>query len=392
MDQADAATLQSLTNRFTLDGSTELETQLSEICHKVKESIAQVIPPERFELLLLGGGYGRGEGGVLRTEEGDRPYNDLEFYLFLHGPALLMQKLYGGKIHQLAEHLSFSAGVEIEVKIISLAKLQRSPVTMFYYDLLSGHKCLHGDEELLKNCLHHRAAHRIPLYEATRLLMNRCSGLLFSAEKLARPQFGEAEADFVFRNISKAKLALGDVILAARGEYHWSCRERHKRLAKLELHPELPLEEITIFHREGVDFKLRPTQSTAPREELKSLHGEVAGLSASVWLWLESRRLKTTFRTIRDYALNPQCKCPETLKFKNALINWKEFGVGSVFGPHSGYYPRERLLTTLPLLLWEPKTTTDPALLNKIQTELRTDAIDFGRLVAAYETIWKRFN
>ena len=31
-------------------------------------------------------------------------------------------------------------------------------------------------------------------HEATRLLMNRCSGLLFSAERLARPEFGNADA------------------------------------------------------------------------------------------------------------------------------------------------------------------------------------------------------
>src|SRR5947199_6504474 len=104
---------------------------------------------------------------------------------------------------------------------------------MFYYDLVSGHRLVHGTDEWLGQCEHHRAAHRIPLHEATRLLMNRCSGLLFAQERLARVPFSAEDADFVGRNLAKAKLAFGDVVLAMRGQYHWSCRERQKRLKKL---------------------------------------------------------------------------------------------------------------------------------------------------------------
>jgi hypothetical protein len=43
-----------------------------------------------------------------------------------------------------------------------------------------------GNEPLLAGCEHHRAADKIPPYEATRLLMNRSSGLLFAWERLRR--------------------------------------------------------------------------------------------------------------------------------------------------------------------------------------------------------------
>ena len=96
-----------------------------------------------------------------------------------------------------------------------------------------------------------------------------------------------------------------------------------------------------------------------------------------------------TFATARDYALSNINKCPETSTLRNRLVNLRAFGPA---GLASGRYPRERLLTTLPLLLWEKTALTNPDLLAKIQTQLRTTATDLAGLVAAYSVIWGRFN
>ena len=71
--------------RFTVDGSAGLEQQLARICEKARAELLALFPPDKLEAVLLGGGYGRGEGGVLITQAGDQPYNDLEFYVFLRG-------------------------------------------------------------------------------------------------------------------------------------------------------------------------------------------------------------------------------------------------------------------------------------------------------------------
>src|SRR6266571_2140097 len=80
------------TPRFTVDGSVELERQLARICKSVLAGVQSVVPGEKLEAILLGGGYGRGEGGVLKTESDDRPYNDLEFYVCLRGNVWLNEQ------------------------------------------------------------------------------------------------------------------------------------------------------------------------------------------------------------------------------------------------------------------------------------------------------------
>src|SRR5690242_15511535 len=110
--------------RFTVDGSDDLESCLSQLCADIADSVQKLIPQGCLEALLLGGGYGRGEGGVLRTPAGeDALYNDLEFYLLLKGPPALNEYRYGAAIQDLAHKFSAEAGVEVEIKILSVAKL-----------------------------------------------------------------------------------------------------------------------------------------------------------------------------------------------------------------------------------------------------------------------------
>src|SRR5438552_671320 len=99
--------------RFTLDGSEELERRLAGTCDTVLAEVLALVSPERLEGLVLGGGYGRGEGGVLETEKGDEPYNDLEFYVFLRGPNWWNERQFGPALNSLAHSLSSAAGVDV---------------------------------------------------------------------------------------------------------------------------------------------------------------------------------------------------------------------------------------------------------------------------------------
>ena len=379
--------------RFTIDGSDELEARLATTCSKVLSGLQSTIPASKLEAVLLGGGYGRGEGGVLKTDSGDRPYNDLEFYVCLRGNRWLNETNFGPVLHALGEELSPEAEIDVEFKIFSLEQLRRSPVNMFYYDLVMGHQWLLGDEGMLKGCEHHREAHQIPLSEATRLLMNRCSGLLFARHHLNQKPFTPVHADFTARNLAKAQLAFGDVILTAHGQYHWSCRERHGRLKKFSAREELPwLSEIQCHHAAGVEFKLHPRKADADASELAIQHSDLVNLGLKLWLWLESRRLNHAFASADDYASSPLNKCAETNGWRNRLINLRTFGPASLLTRRSARYPRERLFHALALLLWEPAALDEPRLLRQWHKELNTSAIDFDGLVRAYEKLWRRFH
>ena len=379
--------------RFTIDGSPQLEAHLARTCEKIAAALHGMLPPRKLEAVLLGGGYGRGEGGVLRPPEGDRPYNDLEFYVCLRGSRLLNEKRYGHALHVLGEILTPQAGIEVEFKITSLRELATKPVSMFSYDLLAGHRWLIGREEQLARCQHHQDAGQIPLSEATRLLMNRCSGLLFAQERLERPTFTAADADFVRRNVAKAQLALGDAILVCYGQYHRSATERHARLDRIaRLENVSWLDDVLEHHAAGVDFKLHPERSTSTREALAPIHREVTNLALVAWRWIEKRRLRAAFLTPQQYVELALHKCPESFFLRNVLLNLKTLGPAGVLSTRALRHPRERILNALTLLLWEPAALGTPALLHRVRRELRTNATDFPALVARYRDLWQHVN
>lgn len=379
-------------HRYTLDGDERLERHLESTCDHISREVRALLPDSKLEGLLLAGGYGRGEGGVLRTDFGDQPYNDLEFYVFMRGNCWLNERRYSQALQALGKQVSPLAKVDVEFKLLSRDKLRRARPSMFYYDLLAGHRRCLGEQTLLAGCEHHGDPTRIPVHEATRLLLNRCSGLLFSAEHLCRPAFGRHASDFVGRNLAKAQLGLGDALLAASNQYHWNCRERHRRLAQLRL-PGLAQYHETLHrhHGEGVAFKLHPIRSRLSREALATQHLELSLLAQRVWLWLESQRLGIRFSTTQQYALSTGDKCPETLALRNRLVNARNFGPLRALSLSGSRYPRERLLRALPLLLWERHVLADEWLLAAVQRELSTNTTLFSGLVEAYEKLWHRF-
>ncbi len=354
-----------MNSRFTRDGSPALEQQLADVCELVREGIFAIVPDAKLEGIALAGGYGRGEGGVLRTEEGDQPYNDLEFFVFIRGSTLLNDRRYKASLHELGERLTPAAGIEVEFKIISSAALRKAKPSMFYYDLVMGHRWLIGDDSLLENTEHHRDASCIPRHEVTRLLFNRCSGLLYAKARLQQNNFTPDDADFVARNIAKAQLALGDALLAAEGCYHWSCVERHQRLKADEV--------LHRHHAQGVDFKLHPQRSTLSREELAKLHAEVSALAKDLFLRLEGQRLGHPFPSASDYTSGKINKCPEQPMWKNVLQHLRTPHVALGIPQPIERHPREALLHALTEMLWISATV-------------------HRQRIQAYETLWHRFN
>lgn len=379
--------------RFTLDGGAELEQHLARTCDRIAAGIRGLIPKRKLQAILLGGGYGRGEGGVLRTEAGARPYNDLEFYVCLRGNRHLNERRFKRALHVLGEILAPQAGLEVEFKITSLRELTKSRVSMFSYDLVMGHRWLHGDDRLLAGCGHHRDAEQIPLAEATRLLMNRCSGLLFAFERLQQSDFTAADSDFIRRNIAKTELALGDALLVARHAYHWSVHERHRRLAELDRTDAMPwLDDVRQHHAAAVEFKLHPLRSTESPATLRAAHAVVSDLARKVWLWLEQQRMCARFETPRAYAESALNKFRESSRRRNVLVNFRTFGLRPLLEGRAARHPRERVFNALAMLLWEREAIPSAEGVSFLQRELQTDAKTFSAFMPAYRTLWAKVN
>jgi hypothetical protein len=299
------------------------------------------------------------------------------------------QRKYSSALCTLERELSSSSGLHVEFKLDSLQRFQAMPISMFTYDLVSAHRRLVGSEGIFHGCEHHLRSDDIPLSEATRLLYNRCSGLLLVRELLGQATLTDEQSDFIGRNLAKASLALGDAVLATRGQYHWSTQARAQRFAEMADAADVPeLSALQNHHRGGVEFKFHPKRILKGLDQFRLEHREISLLAQRVWLWIEGRRLGRSFATINEYALSEINKCPETTPGKNYLLTMRTFGPAAAIGPLAGRYPRERLFNSLPLLLWNGEVSREPEVRRHLQKQLRSTASDWAGLVAAYKEIW----
>jgi hypothetical protein len=377
-----------MNTRFTIDGSEHLEARLGEICADVVCGVTGCIPSERIEGIVLGGGYGRGEGGILRSCGIDHPYNDVEFYVFVRGNRLLATRKYAPVLNELGEALSKRAGLHVEFKIDTLARLRSAPVSMFSYDLVTAHRVVDGPENIFLGCEHHKNAAAIPASEATRLLFNRCTGLLLAKELLVDENSSPDAIDFIARNIAKAQLALGDALLTLYGLYHWSCLERHERLRAVQWRLGEYAAKVLPHHLAGLGFKLYPTRSDASLADLRADHAEVTSLAGELWLWIEGKRLNRRFQSLEEYAACEEVKCQGTPGWWNYLLNLRTFGLRAAMDSAAWRYPRERLLNALPILLWEDQ----PARCREdIRELLHAPSSEWPKLVQAYKEVWPSY-
>jgi hypothetical protein len=337
-------------------------------------------------VLALGGGYGRGEGGIFRPTPGGPPalYNDLEFYLVLREA----RAAGAARVWCDAEaHRGEAAvGIEVEFKILSAAALQGAGPSMFYYDLVAGHRPVWGAAAFLPGLLPRLGdPAQIPAHEATRLLFNRGSGLFYAQCALALRDTRVTDG-FVERNHAKCRLALADAVLALNGHYHGSCRERASRLAEPLAHlpPQWPT--LQAWHRDGVEFKLHPRHRAPATAVLRTAQEELAGTWRDVFRWVEGRRLGRTFATDEDYVTDPGRLLPEFPAAKNLVLHLRDRLRRGGALPFWTDYPRAALQRALVSALAGGETGLKPA------ANILGCGDDVAVVEGAYRNWWRYYN
>lgn len=295
------------------------------------------------EAIILGGGYGRGEGGIATDAQGAPAFfNDLDYFIFTSKPN---DPSLNEAVHRWERDESAILGIDVEGKCLPQSDLDATPGSMMFYDLVSAHTQVMGREHYLEPYLPLAQADQIATVEATRLLWNRGSGLFFAKADLAAGK----NLSIVHRNQAKAKLALGDALLTIRGKYRPYVRERQQQLqSEVGIDP-----RIIALHQEGTAFKLKPT-STPHLEELQTTQGLLTEIWRACFLEVESKRLGQTFHKPTDYTQYRGQLFPETNMGRNLLLALRDqLKRGGHLAP-SYDYPRGALQRALLSLLSEP--------------------------------------
>ena len=271
--------------------------------------------------LVLGGGYGRGEGGVsLDDEHTPAFHNDLDYFLFVDNAQAVRELR--EPISQIEAEESAHLSVDVEIQALPVSSINSQAHTLMMADLTNGHDTVFGDLSKELAVIPKDSYAHIPIREATRLLWNRGSGLYFCKQALhmhEEPEIDLASYKFIIRNLQKVYLALGDCYLLKTGNYHCRVSKRAEIIAQ---------DPSATFpnYAEAAQFKERPFFPN-PIPSKKHLEAEVdAAIHAwtQAFLELESSRLQHTFAIPADYIYFSGRLYPEESIFQNPLVHLRD--------------------------------------------------------------------
>ena len=239
--------------RYTLAADPDIETLLDRFLPEVASAIGS-LHLEKLQAVVLGGGYGRGEGGVRHTPDGGRLYNDLDFFVFADGASIHEAGRIDRELKNLSGRWEKQLGIAVDFgPVKNLTALRKVSSTLMYQELRRGWRPVWGEADP-ERWIPALEPAEIPFSEAVRLLLNRGMGLIFAGERLARKS---QEADFIVRNMNKAVLGCGDALLLAAGKYAWKCSERAAAFDRYAEENRLPAEYAEAY-RNAVRYKLEP--------------------------------------------------------------------------------------------------------------------------------------
>lgn len=238
-------------HRYTAIASAEVAELLDRTLAGIGADIDAAAIPGLLAV-LLGGGYGRGEGGVRHTALGDRPYNDLDFFVVASSAAAADG--IKAALRNIAEKWEKTLGIAVDFSYAKTPEqLRKAAGTLMFQELLRGYLPVWGKADLAE-CIPALTPEELPFTEAARLFLNRGMGLVLSGEHISRQS---DDADFIVRNLNKAILGSGDALLLAAGLYRWSATERQAAFAGYVQRAGLP-EKYATRYEQALRYKSAP--------------------------------------------------------------------------------------------------------------------------------------
>ena len=216
-----------------------LDLLVDDACAAIGREI-DALALHRLAGVVLGGGYGRGEGGA----RGHGLYNDLDFFAITEDGASAAEiAAISAALEPISKEWAEKISIDVDFTVRTPWRIRHDEERLMIQELVRGYFDVAGNKgEELFSGIRRIDASEVPWMEAARLLMNRGMGLLLAKGGMGN---GERGRDFVDRNINKCVLGAGDAKLVARHGYRWRAAERADALGD-------------ALYRSAVEWKFRP--------------------------------------------------------------------------------------------------------------------------------------
>lgn len=233
-------------HNFTIHNDDNINEKILKDLTVIKNELTRMFP-DNIIVLLLTGGFGRGEGGCIVINGDIKIINDYDIHM------ITKRRVNTEKLKDTAKKLSEILNVD-HIDIIAQPKytIRLLKNTQYGYDLKHGSYLIYGDEGIfnkLPDCS------KLSPSEIEKLLFTRAWCFLGPLEKkyfdgLITPD----EEFFLTQQLSKALLAIEEAWLIKHNDYDHSYVEKLKRIKKYDVD-----NKLLRYFEWATEFKVRPS-------------------------------------------------------------------------------------------------------------------------------------
>lgn len=309
---------------YTIDKDPRIDVKIARDQEYINSQVVDLLG-DHVHSILLCGGFGRGEGTVEVRGNEIHIVNDYDITIVLKERNRLKYARLYWKYHAPLQTLAVEVARDLRMKQVDLSLKHFSyfekptALKVENYEVKHGHVLTYGNEDPTR-FMPGWDAEDIPLFEGTRLFLNRGAGMLlaalyfFSTGEIPK----EKRENFVIE-CGKAQLAMGDSILLLMGRYHYLYSERLRYLDEIDVSHAPDGDTILEHYREALEQKLKPNFDRFYQRDLVGWWFDISELFNVCCRNFEAKRLGNQFTDWLEYAGLP--KPEDRFKIKIFLSN-----------------------------------------------------------------------
>jgi len=188
----------------------------------IKQEILKIYGEENIFAILLCGGFGRGEGSIIKSNDKYKPFNDYDLFL------ITKRRISADSLKKLGEKLAKKINIRfVDLGAIKKSRLKKMPHTIFTYDLKHSSQVIFGDNNILEK-IPYFSNEEIKREEGKKILFNRliCFLELTHNSFINKKNIPIEERDKMILQISKSIIAAAVAFLVLEKKYKSSYQKQ----------------------------------------------------------------------------------------------------------------------------------------------------------------------
>lgn len=288
---------------YTIYDIEDIDQNIQKKLDYIVDRILEFIGSHNILAIILTGGFGRGEGGVVLENQKIRLINDLDINIICKASKY---RSVVSKSRKDLEPFAQKLAAEVEIKQVDLGIIH--PAKFYFmtnkvssYEYRHGHKILYGKIDI-KNKIKEIKPEELPITDGAQYFLTRGSGMIIPALTFYKTYHVlKRYRENFYIELNKAILAMGDALLLLNRKYRCSYKERLTFIGLIYFGGIPNGEVIKRLYKEALKWKLKPEfEWHGDKKEIERWF-YIRDLFSDFFLWFENKRLNRQYLSWFNY-------------------------------------------------------------------------------------------